>query len=82
MFISVDSASVDGSGSAPESPASALLEDLDSYRFVLTDGKFVAAMGFDILENGAAANLHEIPEETVKAGGVAKLSLTWRPASR
>jgi hypothetical protein len=82
LSVSVELASLDEPGPEPESPAAALLEDFDRYRFVLTDGTFVAAMGFDILENGAAATLHELPEETVEAGGLLKLTLTWRVAGQ
>jgi hypothetical protein len=44
----------------------------------MTDGRFVAATGFDILEDGAAATLQVIPSETLQAGGVLKLRLAWR----
>jgi hypothetical protein len=78
LSISLDLSSVDDPEPDIESPVTALLEDLDRYRFALTDGRFVAATGFDIVDNGTAATLHEIPPDTVKAGGVLKLRLVWK----
>ncbi len=77
LSISLDLSSLDDPEPDIESPVTALLEDLDRYRFALTDGRFVAATGFDIVDNGTAATLHEIPADTVKAGGVLKLRLVW-----
>jgi len=56
----------------------ALLEDLDRYRFVLTEGRFVSATGMEILENGTVATLREIPAETLEVGGVLHLKLAWQ----
>jgi hypothetical protein len=78
LSVSLDLSSVDDPEPDIESPVTALLEDLDRYRFAPTDGRFVAATGFKIIDNGAAATLREIPDETVKAGGVLKLRLEWR----
>jgi hypothetical protein len=78
LSVFVDLASLDETGPEPESPAAALLEDFARYRFVLTDGTFVAAVGFDIIDDGAAATLQKIPEGTIKAGGVLTLALAWR----
>ena len=66
LSVSLDLSSLDDPGPEHESPVTALLEDLDRYRFVLTDGRFVAATGFDILDNGTAATLQEIPAESWK----------------
>jgi hypothetical protein len=78
LSVSLDLSSLNDPGSDTESPVTDLLEDLDRYRFTLTDGCFVAATGFDIVEDGSAATLQVIPEETVKAGGLLKLGLAWR----
>jgi hypothetical protein len=78
LSVSLDLSSVDDPGPDIESPVTALLEDLDRYRFALTDGRFVGATGFDIIDNGTAATLQEISEERLKAGGVLKLRLEWR----
>ena len=78
LSVALDLSSLDDPGPESESPVTALLEDLDRYRFVLTDGRFVAATGFEILEDGSAALLREIPFETLEARGVLKLSLAWR----
>jgi hypothetical protein len=77
LSVSVDLSSLDDAEQGIDSPVTAVLEDLDRYRFALTDGRFVAATGFDILENGAAATLQAIPSETREAGGLLKLRLAW-----
>jgi hypothetical protein len=56
----------------------ALIEELENYRFMLTDGRFVAATGFDIHDRGTSATLREIPEATREAGGTVTLQLVWR----
>ena len=61
---------MDEPGGKAESPAEALLEGLDRCRFVLTDGVFVAATGFDLLDHGTAAVLRPIPGEVIEGGGV------------
>jgi hypothetical protein len=82
LSVSLDLSSLDDPGPDPESPATALVEDLDRYRFILTDGRFVAATGFDILEDGSAATLQAIPSETRQARGVLRLRLVWRGVQR
>lgn len=81
LSISLDPSSFDDGAPDSESPVIALLEDLDRYRFTLTEGHFVAARGFDIVEDGAAATLQEIPSEMLEAG-VLKLQLAWRVTRR
>lgn len=78
LSVALDLSSLDDQGAETESPSTALLEDLGRYRFVLTDGRFVSATGFAILEDGTAALLQEIPSETLDARGVLKLRLAWR----
>ena len=80
LSVSLDLSSLDDPGPENESPVTALVEDFDRYRFVLTDGRFVSAIGFDLLDNGTAARLQEIPAATVKIDGVLKLKLAWRMA--
>jgi hypothetical protein len=81
LSVALDLSSLDDPGPETESPAVALLEDPDRYRFVLTDGRFVDAIGFDILEDGSAATLQAVPPDTLEARGVLKLRLVWRVAS-
>lgn len=81
LSVSLDLSSLDDPGPDPESPVAALLEDLDRYRFTLTDGRFVAASGFDIVEDGTVATPRVIPSEMLKAG-VLKLQLAWRVTRR
>ena len=78
VAVSLDLSSFDDAEPDTESPVTALLEDLYRYRFILTDGRFVDAAGFDILENGSAATLQAIPSGTLEAGGALKLRLVWR----
>jgi hypothetical protein len=81
LSVWIDLSSLDDPGPDTESPVIALLEDLDRYRFTLTEGHFVAATGFDIVEDGAAATLQEMPSEMLEAG-VLKLQLAWRVTPR
>lgn len=63
----------------PETPVVELFENLDRYRFVLTDGRFVRATGFELREGGRVAVPIETPPETIEAnGGVLELSLAWQ----
>ena len=64
--------------SAPESnddsALAELLTDLESYRFVLTEGRFISADGFEILEDGSIA----VPDKKKTAtDGVLTLNLIW-----
>jgi hypothetical protein len=63
--------------SAPESGGGALAElltDLDTYRFVLAEGRFVSADGFKVLEEGGVA----VPDAKKTApDDVLTLALTW-----
>jgi hypothetical protein len=51
-----------------------LLNDLETYRFVLTEGRFISADGFEILDEGSVA----VPDKKkTPADGVLALSLVW-----
>jgi hypothetical protein len=78
LSVSLNLSSLDDPGPETESPVTALVEDINRYRFILTEGRFVAATGFDILENGSVATLQATPSETGEARGVLKLRLAWR----
>jgi hypothetical protein len=58
-----------------ESPLLALVEDLENYRIVLTNGRFVDAVGFELDSDGTMA----VPVEIDDYGTGADLvySLTW-----
>ncbi|MEO7272014.1 MAG: hypothetical protein ABIX28_20640 [Vicinamibacterales bacterium] len=63
---------------ASESPVQELLSELDAVRLTLTEGRFVAADGFEIREDGAMA----VPDrKRAAAEGVMTLSLTWADES-
>jgi hypothetical protein len=63
---------------AAESPVLALIEDLEAYRIVLTEGRFVASEGFRISPDGRTA----VPLEQTRAPGAPwRISLTWVSAS-
>ena len=78
LSVALDLSSLNDPGPEPESPVTALLEDMDRYRLVLTEGRFVSATGVAILDDGTAAMLQEIPSEILKARGVVNLKLVWR----
>jgi len=78
LSVALDLSSLDDPGPEPESPVTALLEDVDRYRLVLAEGRFASATGFAILDDGTAAMLQEIPSEILKARGVVNLQLVWR----
>ena len=78
LSVALDLSSLDDARPDIESPVTALLEDLDRYRFILTDGRFDAATGFDILDDGTTVALQEIPDASLKAGAVLTLRLAWR----
>jgi hypothetical protein len=60
--------------SAGDSALDALLTDLDTYRFVLTEGRFVSADGFEIEDDGAVA----VPDAKKTAtDGILTLALAW-----
>ena len=57
-----------------ETPVLELVEALDAYRVVLTEGRFVAAEGFVISEDGRTATLAGL---TPSLGSEEYVSLTW-----
>jgi len=57
-----------------ETPVLELAEALDAYRVVLTEGRFVAAEGFVIVQDGRMATLAGL---TPSVGSEAYVSLTW-----
>lgn len=60
--------------SSPDSPVGELLADFETYRFVLTEGRFVEADGFTVREDGTIA----IPDMTKTAtDGILTLALSW-----
>jgi hypothetical protein len=63
------------------SPVTDLFEHFDRYRIVLTEGRFVAAKGFTLVDGGTAAVPIEISEEQVAANNVVELTLTWAVTS-
>jgi len=72
LTIRVDLAS--GSSASGDTAVDALLADADAYRLVLTQGRFVAADGFLIQEDGAVATLDEMKSPT---DGVVTMTLAW-----
>lgn len=55
-----------------------LAEDLDCYRFVLTDGRFVSAIGFRLTDDDSVAHPVETKWDAIVAnGGILELSLSW-----
>jgi hypothetical protein len=64
-----------------ESPAAALLEDLDTLTFVMTEGRFVEADGFELSDDGRKARFSAAwlsrAEAVWEAKSAIELSLTW-----
>jgi len=57
-----------------DSPLDALMDDLETYRFVLTEGRFISADGFEILDEGSIA----VPDKKKTAtDGILTLALVW-----
>jgi hypothetical protein len=75
LVISIDVS--DGTDDETDTPAVALLEDLDRYRIVLTEGRFVSASGFDIGRDGTIATF---ASESAGADGPIELRLVWKNA--
>ncbi len=61
-------------GSGDDEVVESLLSDHETYRFVLTEGKFIDARGFRLEARDTAAVLVEVDEND---GGQAVHSLTW-----
>jgi hypothetical protein len=63
-----------------ETPARVLLEDLENFRFVLTEGRFVAGGGFDVQDRTRAVISREWVtnvEAARSAGREVELTLVW-----
>jgi hypothetical protein len=63
-----------------DTPALALLEDLDNFRFVLTEGRFIAGGGFDVQDRARAAispAWMQHAQEAVDARREIELVLVW-----
>jgi hypothetical protein len=81
LLVRIDAASAEREeareGEA-DNPVNNLLEELDGYRFTLTEGRFVAAKGFDLRNGGSVAVPVETPWDAIVAnGGILELSLSW-----
>jgi hypothetical protein len=64
--------------SPDESPIAPLLDSDESYRFMLTEGRFVAGDGFAIESGGSAAGLDEAwMDEHCTPGATVRVALTW-----
>jgi hypothetical protein len=79
LDIRIDLSSLDEGGVNPDSPIRALFEERDRYSFVLTDGRFVEAVGFEIREDGVVARLQQIPDNVMESGADIQLRLVWAP---
>jgi hypothetical protein len=65
----------EGERGAEETPALALVEELDAYRVVLTEGRFVAAEGFEISSDGRMAT--PAADAMSRSTSDRHVSLTW-----
>jgi hypothetical protein len=72
------SISIDLAAMVPDdqpSPIAALIEELDCYRLVLTEGRFTEATGFAIVDDGSVV---ELTPEHVPTDRPAQLQLSWK----
>lgn len=58
-----------------DTPVTALIEEFDRYRLVLTEGRFTSAIGFAIVDDGTAV---ELTPEQVPTDRPAQLQLSWK----
>jgi hypothetical protein len=78
LTVRLDLAASEGHGD-PDTPVVELFENLDRYRFVLTEGRFVGAIGFELRDGGRVAVPIEPSREQIDANeGVLELSLKWQ----
>jgi hypothetical protein len=75
LSIALDLSRVEEGWDAVDTPVAALVEDLDRYQILLTEGRFVSTGGFRLVRDGAAATLDadDVPLDRPVA-----LTLTWR----
>jgi hypothetical protein len=71
LIVALDFTAV---GDELDTPVTALIEEFDRYRLILTEGRFVAATGFTIVDDGAAVELNVAQVPTDRP----ELRLTWR----
>jgi hypothetical protein len=82
LVVHVDPGAVRDEDDDDPSPVGSLLDDLDRYRIVLVDGKFVSAKGFSLADDGSAAELEAMSEEQAAAAGyVLEWTITWEAAA-
>jgi hypothetical protein len=77
LVVSIERPSED-EDSPDDSAVAPLVDCAAPYRFVLTEGRFVSALGFTLANDGAIATLDdEAFEAAGEPGAVVTLSLTW-----
>jgi DNA helicase HerA-like ATPase len=78
LLIHIDVAAAMADESDRSTPVTDLIEEAARYRIVLTEGRFTAAQGFTLSDDGMTATPIEMSdEEASDLGGVVELSLTW-----
>ena len=78
-FVAGPEQTDDGSSDDGAEPLGALVEDAQAYRIVLTAGRFVDTVGFEIVDGGTGAVFDEDKAEDEEPDRVV-LSLTWTTA--
>jgi hypothetical protein len=78
LLLHIDVAAAMADESDRSTPVTDLTEDLAQYRIVLTEGRFTAAQGFTLSDDGVTATPIEMSQDDVNdRGGIVELSLTW-----
>ena len=82
LLIHLDVTAAMADESDRSTPVTDLIEEAARYRIVLTEGRFTAAHGFTLSDDGLTATPIETSDDDVSAlGGVVELSLTWENKS-
>ena len=78
LRVTVDLREPEREGDERILPLAGEIEDLRRYRIVLTDGRFTAATGFEIVDEDVAVPLVVDREKVLGEGGELVIALTWR----
>ena len=76
--LDVEAALASEEAREPDNPVDTLVDDLDRYKVVLTEGRFTNARGFTLSADGTQAMFAKTPWEAIEAnGGIVELALSW-----
>ena len=73
LSVTLDLSRLEAAETGDDTPVAHLIDDLARYEIVLTDGRFVSAGGFELLENNTRATLTQAAPQP----GRVELRLAW-----